>query len=179
MAQSMLPAFTEPFRRREMMQIIGNRDLDYDQTLDEIKSQSLEQTREELASMQEFEKNAKAAHKTFEPTVSEEMLFTKLNITDREIRELHHLAKCAEQVYTFLQEHHYEIDHHFTTADSLKMIGVSCKDMGLDVGQLLDGKSSPQMKHNGEFAHFLWQFQQSLHDIASEEPMDVVKFIEE
>lgn len=50
-SQSLLPQFTEPFRRREMMQIIGNRDLDYSQSLDEIKQQSMEQTREELAAI--------------------------------------------------------------------------------------------------------------------------------
>ena len=59
------------------------------------------------------------------------------------------------------------------------MISLCWKEYGMDIGNLVEGKSSTQSKHNGEYAHFLYHFNKSLQDIADQEPMDVIKFIEE
>jgi len=50
-----VPQFTEDFRRKEMMTIFGNRDLDRSKSINEQIYDSKEYTREELGSFNEFE----------------------------------------------------------------------------------------------------------------------------
>ena len=54
---------------------------------------------------------------------SDPKVLAKMNLTDQEYREMIHLQKQMHDMFTYMHNHKYEIDHHMTKWDNLKCVG--------------------------------------------------------
>ena len=83
MAKACFPHWEEVHRRKEMMSIFGSRNVGRSHDLEAMKSESIQQTREELAEFAKFEEMANQPEKSYaKEDYSDPKGLAKMNHTD-------------------------------------------------------------------------------------------------
>lgn len=160
-----------------MQGMIGRAPLDRkNKTLDELKEESLEQTRKQLTDYKNFEEKfaVPVEHKVSTLEQREEHMY----MSDMEIRELQQLQHYMCDIHEFLFDKKYEIDHHMTDFDKVKMIGDSICKYDLNMSALAGERSESEWDSTGEYAKFVTDMATGLRDARSRCEFDAIEFIE-
>lgn len=132
----LFPHMSEEFRRKEIHTVLGNRELEMNKPIKELKYNSMEQTRQELKIIDAFE--ASQEQKTFEPLSDEdEREEYEMNMEPIQKQAIMRTASKMASVYEYLNEYRYEIDYHLTPLDSLHILAESTQTYGLNIDHML------------------------------------------
>lgn len=174
--QMFFPEASEHNQRKNYMSVIGSGFDFQGKTPEQIKSESKQIVRDQVQSLNDY--NERMTHRPGFKPIND---IDKIELTDIELQEIENSVHQLCDIGDWLYEHKYEIDHHITTMDKCKMLGISAVDYNANLKMMFESDAPlEQWMDIGEYAKWLADCAESLetHLNMGNSHFDAVKWIE-